>query len=883
MITGRNNRGFLYRIRYPATLVFLLLSGFLPLFAQTALLGLVRERTTKEPVAGAFVLGLAGSQQKAYAYSDGAGRFELRVPAGVVLDQLRVSMMGFSAAAQPLPPGQVDGIVVELEEKRAELRAAKVSASVVEEKGDTLSFTAGAFKDGTERSMGDLLEKLPGITVTASGGIQHNGRPIGKLYVEGLDLMGAQYGTITKNLSADAIARVDVYQNHQPVRALQDLLQTDRSAINIILKESVRSTWMFSGDAALGLPPLPLFEARAMLSNFGKKRQNLFLLKGNNDGGDILQELQRQSVLGRGPGAYLITPGEVDGDFRSRLNPGRSYLSLPKEYWYDNLSGLGTFNHLVKTGEYAQLRIVTQVAGERYDESSRSLEEIRFADGTALSLTEDRTMTDRRGYFTGTAAYENNAPLRYVSDELSVAGQFRRVESSLEGQRTAYGQQYELPSFKIENRLKVVRRRSARQAIEWTSDSKYRRGSHEAHYQTAGMEYGQHLFFQDFTTDLRGAHNWSKGRHRISLSGGAALNYIGRETAATDLPLPARLADVKTEGSFSAFALRPAVRLSDAISLGGARLTLALPATLHSLLLRGRDPLLYSTLNPSASLHCKIGKRLELSVSSAWSLTRSEAESLLDAAVMTSWRSLSAADSLRRTARWDNRILLRWNDMVSMFFATLSANYAAGSSNRTAASRWTETLTYQYYLPLEAATSGWGVNGSLKKYFGIRAFVVELEAGWTENTMQEYLQGTAANYRNAQLHTQLNFSSNPVAWFSTRLTGRYDINYVTGAAARQTRMIQVEGSLRIKPVKALALDATGHWLRNEIPGMSISNTPLIKVSAAWSLKNATVFAECRNLLGATEYRRESVSAYRTTSSVTALCGRQFMLGLRMTR
>ena len=864
-------------------LLLLLVAGLPPVFAQTSLSGEVREKKTKEPVAGAFVLGLAGSQQKVYAYSDGEGQFELKVPEGVVLDQLRVSMMGFAAVTLPLQPGRTTGIVVELEEKRTELRAAKVTASVVEEKGDTLSFTAGAFKDGTERTMGDLLEKLPGITVSASGGIQHNGKAIGKLYVEGLDLMGAQYGTVTKNLSADAIARVEVYRNHQPVRALQDLSQTDRSAINIILKESVRSTWLFSGDAALGLPPLPLFEARAMLSNFGKKRQRLFLVKGNNTGGDILQELQRQSILGRGPGAYLITPGEVDSDFRSRLNPGRSYLSIPKEYWYDNLSGLGTFNHLVKTGEYSQLRVVTQVAGERYDETAGSQEEIRFADGTALILTETRTMTDRRGFFSGTVSFEDNAPGRYVSDELTLSGQLRTNVSSLDGNRTLYGQHYDLPSLKIENQLRIVQRRSARQAVEWTSDSKYRRGTHEARYETGGVSYGQHLFFQDFSTGLRASQNWSKGRHRIGLTGGAALNYVNREAQAENLPLTPALSDVKTKGSLSVLALEPSVRVSDAISLGDVQLTFALPATVHGLLIQGRDNLLYPTIDPSATLRYKASRRLEIAASSSYSLGRSGIESLLDAAVMTSWRSLSESDSLRRTTRWNNQFSLRWSDMVSMFFVTLSANYAAAGGDRLAASRWTETLTYQYYLPLETATSGWGVNGSLKKYVGLRAFVVELEGGWMENTMQEYLQGVAAGYRSAQLHTQLNFTSNPVTWFSTRLTGRCDINYVTGAVTQRTRMVQVEGSLRIKPVPALALDATGHWLWNEIPGVTVSNTPLVKVSAAWSLKKATLFAECRNLLGATEYRRESVSAYRTTSAVTALHGRSFLLGLRMTR
>lgn len=851
--------------------------------AQNLLSGYIKEKRTKEPVAGAFVLGLSGSQQKVYDYSDSEGRFELKVPSDVVLDELRVSMMGYAAAVLPLSPGRTTDIVVELEENRTELRAAKVTASVVEEKGDTLAFTAGAFKDGTERSMGDLLEKLPGITVTASGGIQHNGKPIGKLYVEGLDLMGAQYGTVTKNLSADAIARVEVYQNHQPVRALQDLTMTDRSAINIILKESVRSTWLFSGDAVLGLPPFPLFEARAMLSNFGKKRQSFFLVKGNNDGGDILQELQRQSILERGPGAYLVTPGEVDGDMRSRLDPGRSYLTLPKEYWYENLSGLGTFNHLVKTGEYSQFRFATQVAGERYCEASGSREGIRFADGTELTLSESLSMTDRRVYFSGTAAFEDNTPGRYVSEELSLSGQLRTNVSALDGNRTPYGQEYDLPSFKVENKLKVVRRRSTRRAQEWTSDSQYRQGHHTASYTTAGRSYGQQLSFRDFMADIKTGQNWSAGRHRIGLSGVMAMNYVSREADATSLPLPEEHSDVKTSGSLSVLALEPSVRLSDAISLGDAQLTLTLPAMLHGLVIQGRDNLLYSTMTPSANLRYKVSQRLEIAATSSYLLGRSGIETLLDAAVMTSWRSLSVSDSLQRTTRWSNQLSLRWSDMPTMIFATLTGTYGQVGHNRTRASLWMESLTFQNYLTLATASSNWGVNGSIKKYFGLRAFVVELEGGWTESTMREYLQGVEAAYRSAQLYAKLDFSSNPVWWFTTNFSGRYDIGYVRGAVKQQMRMVQLEGSLRIKPVRPLAFDATAHWLWNEIPGMTISNTPLVKVSAAWSLKSATLFAECRNLLNASEYRRKSVSAYHTTTAVTALRGRAFLIGVRMTR
>ena len=75
--------------------------------------------------------------------------------------------------------------------------------------------------------------------------------------------------------------------------------------------------------------------------------------------------------------------------------------------------------------ETRQLRLALQAAGERYNETSESHDEIRFADGASLEILENRTMTDRRGYFSGMAAYEDNGAKRYISNEFSAAGQLR--------------------------------------------------------------------------------------------------------------------------------------------------------------------------------------------------------------------------------------------------------------------------------------------------------------------------------------------------------------------------------------------------------------------------------------------------------------------------
>lgn len=148
-----------------------------------------------------------------------------------------------------------------------------------------MDYAASAFKTENDRSLGDLLQNLPNISVTQGGGIMYNGKYIRKFYVEGMDLMGGGYGVITNNLDADKIARVEVYRNHQPVKALKNTDSEGKTAINIILKEDYRNTWIGSADASLGAPVFPLFNAKAMASQFGKKNS--------------LCSWQRQITLGR--------------------------------------------------------------------------------------------------------------------------------------------------------------------------------------------------------------------------------------------------------------------------------------------------------------------------------------------------------------------------------------------------------------------------------------------------------------------------------------------------------------------------------------------------------------------------------------------------------
>jgi len=573
-------------------LVTTFLGACMPLFSQSLITGMVRD--AEGPVAGAFVLGYSGQVQKAFCYSGEDGTFSL---SGTEIDRISVSMMGYAMASLPLE-GRTEGLDIVLEKRRMEISPSVVKDEVIEEKSDTLVYYTTAFKDGTERVVGDLLAKLPGITVTTSGGLRFNGVPIGKFYVEGMDLMGNRYGVVTNNLSADDIARVEVYRNHQPISALRDVVLTDRAAVNIILKEDIKGSWLFSGDASLGTPEFPLFSGRAMFSRFAKSSQRLFLLKGNNIGEDIVQEIREQAYFGK-TGAFLISDSDFDSDFRSVLNPRRSSLSILQEYWYDNISGIGSFNHLSKISQTSQIRLALQVAGERYEEETVTEESFVFPDGGTLSLEDSDSYVENRYYLSGEVSFEENASKRFLSDALSFSGQIRSSRSSVTGTLPSH-QHYDLPSIKVTNSFNMTRRPGGRFTLEITDKANIITGNHSGSYAFGerGLNYLQSYSTRVFGNDLLAKIPFKLKGHSPSLSVGFSLDHTGIEA---DLSSPEGGA-LCGEASLKVTKAMPYVSLSDIFYIGSIRTRVSLPASLSILDVSRGENIVY----PHISAHLQI-------------------------------------------------------------------------------------------------------------------------------------------------------------------------------------------------------------------------------------------------------------------------------------
>lgn len=124
--------------------------------------------------------------------------------------------------------------------------------------------------------------------------------------------------------------------------------------------------------------------------------------------------------------------------------------------------------------------------------------------------------------------------------------------------------------------------------------------------------------------------------------------------------------------------------------------------------------------------------------------------------------------------------------------------------------------------------------------------------------------------------------TNPVEWFSAWIKVDY-VRQITDNGNKDitSHILTGEGTVRISPLRKLDIELDGYLRKERIPGVTVFNRPLLKASVSWRLSKATVFLECNNLLDISEYRRETITAYRTVSTVNRLRGRQFLVGIRM--
>lgn len=105
---------------------------------------------TDTPIAGAFVSFIKDNKIVASCLCDGDGAFSMSFINGAP-DAVSASMLGYAPAKTQARQG--GRMTIRLKEKKLSIKASTVTSSVIEHKGDTTSYSAGAFRDQKDREL----------------------------------------------------------------------------------------------------------------------------------------------------------------------------------------------------------------------------------------------------------------------------------------------------------------------------------------------------------------------------------------------------------------------------------------------------------------------------------------------------------------------------------------------------------------------------------------------------------------------------------------------------------------------------------------------------------------------------------------------------------
>lgn len=435
----QNTNRFLY------ILFLLFIFGSVKSYSQKVISGHIRDAKSNASLSNVtVVLMRSDSTIIHYAYSDDKGSFDLKDNNEGVW--IRLSMIGYKSIQMKSSDVETEH-KFEMNPEVFKLREVRVTTERIREDGDTLTYLVSGFKMIQDRSIGDVLKKMPGIEVSDAGAIKFEGKPINRFYVEGLNLLDKRYQLGTKNIPVSAVKEVEILRNHQPIMALKDKVYSDQAALNLKLTDEAKSRWLFNLDLGLGFSPL-LWKNRVMGMQFAKKRQMIALYKNDNTGVDIESELD-EVLLDNLINVPKETTESVFSAFFSGYKP-----EAARNFSETHMLSVNNLNQFDRnTSLRTQINYIHS-KNERTDQT----ETIWFLpDSSNILLYESADSRFKRSELNTDLTYEKNSSAHFVKNKLSFAVNWNDMKDEVIEQNSLINEYYDLNKWKLENDFSFIK------------------------------------------------------------------------------------------------------------------------------------------------------------------------------------------------------------------------------------------------------------------------------------------------------------------------------------------------------------------------------------------------------------------------------------------
>lgn len=757
-------------------------------------------------------------------------------------------------------PQRYDSIV-----KSLKLKEVVVQAKKIKQEGDTISYSAATYISKNDKSLEDLLKKMPGIEIKGDGQIVYNGKWINEFYIEGLNMLGGNYTVATKNINAQDIGTVQVLENHQDVKMLRGIERGNSPAINIKLKQRRLGIWSSTIYAAAGIQPEFTWDGSATLMNFSKNRQTIGVYKANNAGIDLRKEINAPKTFNNSFGTGIVAP---------------TVPSLSDRYAYRNNSQSVSLNQLFKLSDDETL---TFNVNYLYDKEKRESGDktTYLSDSVSNYVFDESNVANFRQHFVGAnSVYNNNGSKVYLKNTFSAKASFPDGKGIINKDIL---QDFSGHSLTFNDVLNF----NYRKGKGGISNATFRVGydDRKGNLWIPGSEMSQMVRQQNFTAKGSGSLVALSVPY-VMFNLNAGFN-AGWQRAHTDFE---RFANPNIYGDQQIWQL--GAYLSPRLFVHkGQKWQWSLQVPVGFLYYNSDDngwdyhktmlsltPYTYLSYKMSDKWTYELIVQCQESLPSALSL-------MADKRLMNYRTTMSNRDHVE--ARYNRTLKANLNagykSVFDMVFANLTLTYAlirnTGSSNY----EINDGMVDYYRLPFSTDTRLWQFDQTFSKgFFKWNSKVSEsLSMGISDGDY--YVKEQPHTGKNLFLRAELSYNASFTRWLSFQTKNELGVNrtYTDGRAQDNTKVTFTDAtSLSVWPFKDINVTPAVIFHHNNYTSSYRSNV-FLDCSIEYTLKSVILSLQGINLLDNRVFRRYSDNGIITHSSEFRLRGRTLLLGIRL--
>lgn len=230
------------------------------------------------------VLNIKDSTPVSFTISDAKGNFVIKdLDTGAY--RLLITFQGYGPYSKTFMISKdfksLDLGTIYMDKQSVMLDAVIVERPPITVKKDTVEFNASSFKTKPNSTAEDLLKKIPGVQVDKEGNVKTQGEDVPKVLVDGKEFFGNDPKLATKNITADMIESVQVFDDMSDQAKFSRIDDGSRSkTINIKLKKDKRKGYF--GRALAGVGSDGRYETTLSFNRFNGDRR-ISILGGSNN------------------------------------------------------------------------------------------------------------------------------------------------------------------------------------------------------------------------------------------------------------------------------------------------------------------------------------------------------------------------------------------------------------------------------------------------------------------------------------------------------------------------------------------------------------------------------------------------------------------------